>query len=253
MFEEIHLIWHEVISEVRKLSHVEIDLKKLYHEMILQHKSFEKSLSYILSDKLSNPMFPNSFFQKIIENIYISNPSIIQCAIKDIYAVYYRDPVIKNYSSILLYLKGFHALQIYRVSHQLWKIGRNSLAIFLQHRSSMLFSVDIHPAANIGYGIMLDHATGIIIGETVLIENNVSILHAVTLGSTGKKIGKRHPTIREGVMIGAGAKILGDIEIGLRTKIGAGSVVLRSIPADVTAVGVPARIITKSVEKISIY
>ena len=252
MFEDINLIWHKIKSEVRKLSRIEIALKQLYNEMILQHRSFEQSLSYILSDKLSNQMFPNSFFQKIIENIYMSNPSIIQFAVKDIYAVYYKDPVINNYSSVLLYLKGFHALQIYRISHQLWKTGRNALAVFLQHKTSMLFAVDIHPAANIGYGIMLDHATGIIIGETVLIENNVSILHAVTLGSTGKKNGKRHPTIREGVIIGAGAKILGDIEIGFRTKIGAGSVVLHSIPANVTAVGVPARIVNKSVEKISI-
>ncbi|MCY7430088.1 serine O-acetyltransferase, partial [Listeria monocytogenes ATCC 19115] len=145
-------------------------------------------------------------------------------------------------STPLLYLKGFHALQAYRIGHWLWNQGRRALAIFLQNQVSVTFQVDIHPAAKIGRGIMLDHATGIVVGETAVIENDVSILQSVTLGGTGKSGGDRHPKIREGVMIGAGAKILGNIEVGRGAKIGAGSVVLQPVPPHTTAAGVPARI-----------
>jgi serine O-acetyltransferase len=245
--EEINLIWKKIRSEVQILSDNEPMLSQFYYLMILQHQSFERALSFILSDKLANKIVSDVLLQDIIAKVYISDISLIKSAIKDMYAVYNRDPVIDNYSTILLYLKGFHALQIYRIGHQLWQTGRKSLALFLQNKMSVVFSVDIHPAANIGHGIMLDHATGIVIGETVLVEDNVSILQSVTLGSTGKIIGKRHPTIREGAVIGAGAKILGNIEIGLNSKIGAGAVVLSSVPSYSTAAGVPAKIISKSV------
>ncbi|WP_367673638.1 serine O-acetyltransferase [Buchnera aphidicola] len=248
MSEEINLIWKKIRSEVKILSDNEPILSQFYYSMILRHQSFIPSLSFILSNILGNKMITNSFLQDTFEKLYFSDISLIKSVVKDMYAVYNQDPVINHYSSILLYLKGFHALQIYRMSHQLWKMGRKSLALFLQNTVSVLLSVDIHPAADIGYGIMFDHATGIVIGETALVENNVSILQSVTLGSTGKTIGKRHPTIREGVVIGAGAKILGNIEIGLNSKIGAGAVVLSSVPSYSTAAGVPARIISKSIE-----
>ena len=245
--EEINLIWKKIRSEVQILSDNEPILSQFYYLMILQHQSFERALSFILSDTIANRIVSNASLQDMFETVYLSNISLVKSAIKDMYAVYNRDPVIDNYSTILLYLKGFHALQIYRIGHQLWQTGRKSLALFLQNKISVVFSVDIHPAASIGHGIMLDHATGIVIGETVLVENNVSILQSVTLGSTGKIIGKRHPTIRAGVVIGAGAKVLGNIEIGLNSKIGAGAVVLSSIPSYSTAAGVPARIISKPV------
>lgn len=147
---------------------------------------------------------------------------------------------MRYYSTPLLYLKGFHALQGYRVAHWLWQQGRHSLAVFLQNQISVVFSVDVHPAAQIGRGIMFDHATGIIIGETAVVEDDVSILQNVTLGGTGKEHGDRHPKIREGVMIGAGAKVLGNIEVGRGAKIGAGSVVLQPVPPHTTVAGVPA-------------
>lgn len=251
MFEEIDLVWEKIRSEIKIISDNEPTLSKFYYLMVLQHKSFLQALSFILSNKLQNKMIVDFFLQDTFEKVYLSDLSLLKSAVKDIYAVYNRDPVIDHYSTIFLYLKGFHALQIYRISHKLWQIGRKSFALFLQNTVSVLFSVDIHPAAEIGYGIMLDHATGIVIGETVLVENNVSILQSVTLGSTGKITGKRHPTIREGVVIGAGAKILGDIEIGLNSKIGAGAVVLNSIPSYSTAAGVPARIVSKSMGQIN--
>jgi len=246
--EAVNLIWKKIRSEVQMLSDNEPILSKFYYVRILQHQSFERALSFMLSDQLANETVADTVLQNMIIKMYLSDISLVKSAIKDIYAIYNRDPVIDNYSTIFLYLKGFHALQIYRIGHKLWQIGRKSLALFLQNKMSVLFSVDIHPAANIGHGIMLDHATGIVIGETVLVENNVSILQSVTLGSTGKIIGKRHPTIRAGAVIGAGAKILGNIEIGLNSKIGAGAVVLSSVPAYSTAAGVPAKIVSKSVE-----
>lgn len=163
----------------------------------------------------------------------------------DLSAVRLRDPAVDKYSTPLLYLKGFHALQAYRIGHWLWGEGRKALAVYLQNQISVSFGVDIHPAAQIGCGIMLDHATGIVIGETAIVENDVSILQSVTLGGTGKTCGDRHPKVREGVMIGAGAKILGNIEIGRGAKIGAGSVVLHPVPPHTTVAGVPARIVGK--------
>ena len=180
-----------------------------------------------------------------LEEAYAADPEMIASAACDIQAVRTRDPAVDKYSTPLLYLKGFHALQAYRIGHWLWTQGRRALAIFLQNQVSVSFQVDIHPAAKIGRGIMLDHATGIVVGETAVIEDDVSILQSVTLGGTGKTSGDRHPKIREGVMIGAGAKILGNIEVGRGAKIGAGSVVLQPVPPHTTAAGVPARIVGK--------
>jgi len=183
----------------------------------------------------------------IFNKIYSNNICIIQFVVKDIKAVLQRDPVVKNYLTPLLYLKGFHALEAYRLSNYLWNTKKYELSMYLQSRISTVFSVDIHPASRIGCGIMFDHATGIVIGEGVVMENDVSIFHSVTLGGTGKIHTKnRHPTIRKQVIIGAGAKVLGNIEVGQGVKIGAGSVVLKSVPEFVTVAGVPAKIIKKT-------
>ena len=174
---------------------------------------------------------------------YADNPNLLCDAIADVYAVVNRDPASSSIVRVLLFLKGPHVLESWRVSHWLWEKDRKDFASFLQSRISDVFSVDIHPAAKIGKGLMLDHATNIVIGETAVIADTVSMLHDVTLGGTGKEQGDRHPKVGRGVMIGAGAKILGNIRIGEGAIVGAGSVVLRDVPAHTTVVGVPARVV----------
>jgi serine O-acetyltransferase len=161
----------------------------------------------------------------------------------DILAIFARDPACDDLSTAFLFFKGFHALQAHRVAHWLWQHDRQTLARFFQNQISVTLGVDIHPAARIGSGIMLDHATGIVIGETAVIEDDVSILHSVTLGGTGNEIGDRHPKIRKGVLLAAGCKVIGNIEVGTNAKVGAGSVVLEDVPANVTVAGVPAKIV----------
>lgn len=239
-------IWDKIICEVSVSLKKEPILSDFYYNSILQHKNLKSSLSYILANKLSTSIVSEKKIQKIFYNIYFNNSFILNFVIQDMKAILKRDPAVKDYLTLLLYLKGFHALEAYRLSHYLWQIKNTSLSKYLQNRISSEFSVDIHPAAYIGSGVMLDHATGIVIGEGVIIEDDVSIFHSVTLGGTGKDLGKnRHPTIRKGVVIGAGAKILGNIEVGLGAKIGAGSIVLKNVPPCVTVVGVPAKIVNQ--------
>ncbi|BAP58726.1 serine O-acetyltransferase [Candidatus Tachikawaea gelatinosa] len=246
-------IWQNIKKETQYLLHNEPILKEFFYNMVLKHENFDDSLSYILSYKLSKlSIISLVTFYNIFKKIYKKKPSIINSAILDIQAIYNRDPLINKYSTPFLHFKGFHALQIHRINNWLWNNNRRELSIYLQNIMSSFFSIDIHPAAQIGYGIMLDHATGIVIGSTTIIENNVSILQSVTLGGTYKKSDyqknkNRHPLIKEGVFIGAGAKILGNIEIGKNSKIAAGSVILKTVPPNTTAVGVPARIIEKSI------
>ncbi|AAM67622.1 serine O-acetyltransferase [Buchnera aphidicola] len=243
--EELEL-WNMIKHKAQKILKKEPILSNFYQKSILNHKKLSHSLSCILSDKLSTSMISEKDIYNIFNKIYANNISIINSVVKDIKAASQRDPVVKHYLTPLLYLKGFHALEAYRLSHYLWNIKRYELSAYLQSRISTVFSVDIHPAASIGSGIMLDHATGIVIGEGVIIENDVSIFHSVTLGGTGSNTGKnRHPIIRKNVTIGAGAKILGNIEVGQGVKVGAGSIVLKNIPPFVTVVGVPAKIIKK--------
>ncbi|VFP78421.1 Serine acetyltransferase [Candidatus Erwinia haradaeae] len=238
-------IWRHIRIEAHQLSECEPMLVSFYHAMLLKHDHLENALTYILTNKISNTSISEVSMQEIIKNAYEEDPTMITSAAYDIYAVRNRDPTVDKYSTPILYLKGFHALQIYRITHWLWRKNRKALAIYLQNAISVIFSVDIHPAAQIGRGVMLDHATGTVIGETAVIEDNVSILQSVTLGGTGKTSGNRHPKIREGVMIGAGAKILGNIEVGSGAKIGAGSVVLQPVPPHTTVAGVPANIVKK--------
>ncbi|MDW8847900.1 serine O-acetyltransferase [Erwinia sp. P7711] len=242
---EPELVWDYIKAEARALADCEPMLASFYHATLLKHDDLGSALSYMLANKLANPIMPAIAIREIVQEAYNQDPSMIQSAACDIQAVRQRDPAIDKYSTPLLYLKGFHALQAYRIGHWLWNQGRRALAVYLQNEVSVSFAVDIHPAAKIGRGIMLDHATGIVVGETAVIEDDVSILQSVTLGGTGKTSGDRHPKIREGVMIGAGAKILGNIEVGRGAKIGAGSVVLQPVPPHTTAAGVPARIVGK--------
>lgn len=241
--EELALIWHNIKMEARGLAECEPMLASFFHATLLKHENLSGALSYILANKLVDPIMPAIAIREVAEEAYRADPCMVDYAARDILAVRQRDPAVDKYSTPLLYLKGFHALQAYRIGHWLWRQERRALAIYLQNQISVAFGVDIHPAARIGCGIMLDHATGIVIGETAVVENDVSILQSVTLGGTGKECGDRHPKIREGVMIGAGAKILGNIEVGRGAKIGAGSVVLHAVPEHTTVAGVPARIV----------
>ena len=232
--------WDKIRAEALSLVNEEPMLASFFHSTILNHDSLRSALSFQLANKLASAVMPAIVLREVIETALAAQPEILDAAAADICAVKERDPAVRYYSTPLLSLKGFHALQGYRVAHWLWQQGRHSLAVFLQNQISVVFSVDVHPAAQIGRGIMFDHATGIIIGETAVVEDDVSILQNVTLGGTGKEHGDRHPKIREGVMIGAGAKVLGNIEVGRGAKIGAGSVVLQPVPPHTTVAGVPA-------------
>ncbi len=236
-------VWEILRAET--LSQVENEpmLASFFHSTILMHQNLGSALSYILANKLANSIMPAIDLQKIIEEAYKADPSIIEYAACDMRAVRMRDPAVELWSTPLLYLKGYQAIQSYRITHYLWQHHRRALAIYLQNQISVAFDVDIHPAAKIGHGIMFDHATGIVVGETSVIGNDVSILQGVTLGGTGKESGDRHPKIGEGVMIGAGAKVLGNIQIGCYAKIGANSVVLRPVEPYTTVAGVPAKVI----------
>ncbi len=237
------MLWQAIRQEAAALVESEPMLASYFHATLLNHKDLGSALSYILANKLVSQVMPAIEIREIARQAYKADENIIQSAINDILAVYIRDPATHYYSTPLLYYKGFLSLQAYRIAHWLWQQNRKSLAIFLQSQIAIVFGVDIHPAAKIGCGVMFDHATGIVIGETVVIENDVSILQSVTLGGTGKQNGDRHPKIREGVMIGAHSTILGNIEIGQGAKIGAGSVVLDPVPPHTTVAGVPAKVV----------
>jgi len=236
-------LWKKIREEAWTSSANEPILASFFHSTILNHNSFKSALSYQLANRLDSHTMPAILVREVIEEAFTKSPEILNAGMADIIAVQERDPAVEDFSIPLLYLKGFHAIQIYRVAHWLWNEKRVPLALYLQNRSSELFGVDVHPAARIGEGIMFDHATGVVIGETAVIEDNVSLLQGVTLGGTGKDCGDRHPKIREGVLIGAGAKVLGNIEIGTGAKIGAGSVVLEPVPSHTTVAGVPAKIV----------
>ncbi|MDU0353146.1 serine O-acetyltransferase [Paraglaciecola aquimarina] len=237
--------WRQLKLEAENLKNSEPLLSSYVHTCILAHHNFETALGFILSNKLADTVMSSLTIKEIFEQCYLMHPEIAEAAMVDIQAVFNRDPAVTSNLTVLLNFKGFQAIQVHRLANQLWKTGRKDLALFIQSRNSEAFSVDIHPAAHIGQGVMFDHATGIVVGETAVIDDNVSIMQSVTLGGTGNEAGDRHPKIREGVMIGAGAKILGNITIGEGVKVGAGSVVLNDVPAHVTVAGIPAKIVGK--------
>ena len=236
-------LWQTIRGEVAQDAQEEPILASFLHMTVLRHKSLDDVLSFHLSSKLASPTMDARTLMELIGEALAADPQIAAATRADIRAAYERDPACRSYATPLLYFKGFHALQCYRITHWLWLQGRHALALFLQNRISETFAVDIHPAARIGCGILLDHGHGFVVGETAVIEDDVSILHNVTLGGTGKAEGDRHPKIRYGVLIGAGAKILGNIEVGSGAKIGAGSVVLEPVPPHTTVAGVPAKIV----------
>lgn len=240
---DVARVWQALQDEARAEMAREPLLSSFYHATIVSHGSLRAALSYLLAEKLSDAVVSAVAMREIFETAYDSRPELIECACADLLAVYTRDAAVNDYSTVLLYLKGFHALQAYRVSHHMWSAGRQGLAKYIQSRMSAVLQVDIHPAAHIGRGVMFDHATGIVVGETCVIEDEVSILQSVTLGGTGKESGDRHPKIRAGVLIGAGAKILGNIEVGTGAKVGAGSVVLEAVAPHTTVAGVPAKVV----------
>ncbi|MBT1451737.1 serine O-acetyltransferase [Glaciecola sp. XM2] len=237
--------WFSLKEEAKAVAQKEPLLASYLHACVSSHHNFEDSLSFILANKVSDEVMPALTVNEMFDEAYLLNPAMVEAALLDAQAIVQRDPAVSSYLPVLIHFKGFQALQVHRLAHYLWQKGRKHLALFLQSRNSQVFSVDIHPAAKIGKGVMFDHATGIVIGETAVVEDNVSILQEVTLGGTGNESGDRHPKIGEGVMIGSGAKILGNIKIGKGTKVGAGSVVLDDVPPCVTVVGVPAKIVGK--------
>ena len=234
-------LWDEIVSEAHATITHEPLLTNLYRSHIIDRASLPAAMSNILASKLYDTYMPACELERLFNDAYEQMPCLVEYGIYDIRAVRERDPAVESYPDVILYLKGFLALQAYRVAHCLWNRDRKALASFLQSRVSETFDVDIHPAATVGKGVMFDHACGIVVGETSVIEDNVSILQGVTLGGTGKESGDRHPKVRAGVLIGAGAKILGNIEIGSGAKIGAGSVVLKKVAPHTTVAGVPAR------------
>lgn len=233
-------VWQQLIAEAEQAIADEPLLASFIHACVLNHDSLCAALSFINSNKLADGVLPNTTLYELFRKAYDQAPIMAEQAAYDIIAVSERDPATDVYLPILLYFKGFHSLQIHRVANYLWHNDRQMLALYIQNRSSAVCSVDIHPAATIGKGVMFDHATGIVIGETAVVEDDVSILQGVTLGGTGNESGDRHPKVRSGVMIGSGAKILGNIEIGQDAKVGAGSVVLHNVAPKTTVVGVPA-------------
>ena len=210
---------------------------------ILHHDTFEHAVVNRVSDLLDHRNVSGALIRQVYDEMLTRDAALGEAFRADLMAVADRDPACLRLMEPLLYFKGFHALQTHRLAHLLLKSGRRDFALYLQSRASSVFGVDINPAARIGKGIFLDHATGLVVGETTVIEDDVSILQGVTLGGTGKETGDRHPKIRHGVLIGAGAKILGNIEIGHCARVAAGSVVLASVPHNKTVAGVPARIV----------
>ncbi|CAN6354561.1 unnamed protein product [Urochloa humidicola] len=236
-------VWSQIKAEARRDADAEPALASFLYATVLSHPSLPRSLSFHLANKLCSSTLLSTLLYDLFLATLAAHPSLRAAVAADLLAARSRDPACVGFSHCLLNYKGFLAIQAHRIAHMLWAQQRRPLALALQSRVADVFAVDIHPAAVVGKGILLDHATGVVIGETAVVGDNVSILHHVTLGGTGKAVGDRHPKIGDGVLIGAGATILGNVKIGAGAKIGAGSVVLIDVPARSTAVGNPARLI----------
>lgn len=236
-------VWDRICVEAEEVVRQEPILGGLVHSSILHHRTLEQALAYRISLKLAAGEMSEQILREIADEAYESNPALVEAARADLVAVFERDPACLRLMQPILYFKGFQAMQAHRVGHWLWSQGRRDLAHFVQARVSEAFGVDIHPAARIGKGIMIDHAHSIVIGETAVVGDNVSMLHSVTLGGTGKEDDDRHPKIGDGVLIGAGAHVLGNIKVGHCSRVAAGSVVLHEVPPCKTVAGVPAKIV----------
>lgn len=235
--------WARVRHEAEEITRREPELAAFIFENILNHDSLEAAVIHRVSERLGSSNVSADLIRQAFTEALGDQPAIGEAFRADIVATADRDPATKRFLEPVLYYKGFHAIQTHRLAHWLHSKGRKDFALYLQSRSSSVFQCDINPAAKIGRGIFLDHATGFVVGETAVIEDDVSILHDVTLGGTGKEHEDRHPKIRHGVMIGAGAKILGNIEVGHCARIAAGSVVIKPVPHNTTVAGVPAKVV----------
>ena len=236
-------IWQRLQDEAQAAIDNDAALSGLILATVLKKDSFEDALIYRLASRLHHPDMSFGILEQTFEEALEAEPEISAAFRADLVATFERDAACGRYLEPLLYFKGFHAIQTHRLAGALWRAGRKDFALYLQSRSSEVFQVDIHPAAPFGKGIFLDHATGLVVGETAVVEDEVSIMQAVTLGGTGNEHEDRHPKIRKGVLIGAGAKVLGNIEVGHCARVAAGSVVLKDVPPMKTVAGVPARIV----------
>ena len=236
-------VWQAVCVEAEEVLRTEPALGSFVFATVLGQDNLEDAIIHRLAQRLNHSDVDAGLITKTFRSVLQQQPQVATALRADIAAVLDRDPACARYIEPILYFKGFHALATYRFSHALWLSGRQDFALYLQSQASKLFSVDIHPAAQFGKGIMLDHATGFVVGETAVVGDNCSFLHGVTLGGSGKETGDRHPKIGHSVLIGAGAKVLGNIKVGCCSRIAAGSVVLKDIPHEVTVAGVPARIV----------
>ncbi len=240
---QVDPIWAEVRREAEAIVAAEPTMATFVYGTVLNHDRLEDAIVHRIAQRLDSSVVNAEVIRLAFREALTANPELGEAMRCDIAAVYDRDPACDRHIEPVLYFKGFHAIQTHRLAHWLWNRGRRDFALYLQSRSSSIFQTDINPAAPMGRGIFLDHATGLVVGATATIDDDVSILQDVTLGGTGKETGDRHPKIRRGVMIGAGAKVLGNIEIGRCARIAAGSVVLKPVPRNTTVAGVPARVV----------
>jgi serine O-acetyltransferase len=236
-------LWAVVRAEASAAAAAEPVLASFLHTTVIAHAALEKGLAFLLANKLASPTLLGIQLSRLFREAYADDPELLEAAAADLQAHRERDPACGTYSQALLYFKGFQALQAHRVAHWMWRRGRRPLALALQSRVSEAFSIDIHPGAAFGRGILVDHATGIVVGETAVVGDNVSLLHHVTLGGSGVGAGVRHPTVGNGVLLGAGVTVLGPVVVGAASKVGAGSVVVTDLPPHCVAVGVPARVV----------
>jgi serine O-acetyltransferase len=230
-------------AEAEEASRREPELAGFVYAKILNHDTLEEAVAHRIATRLDHRDLNAEMIRHAFLELFERDASVGEAVRADILAVADRDPACTRLIEPLLYFKGFHAIQCHRLAHSMWRSGRKDFALYLQSRSSEVFQTDINPAARIGKGIFLDHATGLVVGQTAVIEDDVSMLQDVTLGGTGKETGDRHPKIRRGVLIGAGAKILGNIEVGHCARVAAGSVVLAPVPHNTTVAGVPAKVV----------
>ena len=240
---QVDPVWDRICGEAEAAIEADHALGTVMYGAVLTHDTLESALSFRLAMKLETAEMREQMLRSVFDQVLADNPDIGLAVRADIAAVYDRDPACHRFLQPMIYFKGFQAIQAYRIGHALWKAGRKDMAYYMQMRNSEVFGIDIHPNAVIGQGIMIDHAHSIVIGETAVVGDNVSMLHSVTLGGTGKEDGDRHPKIGNGVLIGAGAKVLGNIKVGRCSRIAAGSVVLEEVPPCKTVAGVPARIV----------
>jgi serine O-acetyltransferase len=241
--DKVDPVWVRIRREAEEVARREPELATFIYSTILHHDTLEAAVVHRVAERLDSPEVSAELIRQAYADALEAEPSIGNVFRNDIVATVDRDPAATRLLEPVLYFKGFQAIQTHRLAHWLWHKGRKDFAYYLQSQSSAVFQCDIHPAARIGQGIFLDHATGLVVGETAVIEDDVSMLHGVTLGGTGKEAGDRHPKIRYGVLIGAGAKILGNIEVGHCARIASGSVVLKPVPHNTTVAGVPAKVI----------